>query len=214
MSEHAIPDPGEGRARPVSPRQREANRRNAQKSTGPTTEAGKERASRNAITHGIYAGPRAIKAGTYQETQSDIDHDINAVVEALAPLNEAARRAAIEVATAYLALDRASRAEATAMSFSEDPNRDVGRSTSYGKPRSAQEQQGRNDYYAELAIRNKKIIDALEGLSRIRSRKCADLERTLKIFDILQARAQATEIDDDAATDIDTEATDQGLVNP
>jgi len=214
MSEQAIPDPGEGRARPVSPRQREANRRNAQKSTGPTTEAGKERASRNAIKHGIYAGPRAIKAGTYQETQGDIDHDINAVVEALAPLNEAARRAAIEVATAYLALDRTSRAEATAMSFSAEPNRDVGRSTTYGKPLTDQEQQARDDYYAESAIRNKKIIDTLERLSRIKSRKYADLERALKIFYTLQARAQATEIDDDPATDIETAATDQGPVDP
>jgi len=33
----------------------EANRRNAQKSTGPKTERGKARARRNAITHGMTA---------------------------------------------------------------------------------------------------------------------------------------------------------------
>ena len=33
----------------------EANRRNAQSSTGPRTEAGKERSSRNAVRHGLTA---------------------------------------------------------------------------------------------------------------------------------------------------------------
>ena len=36
-------------------KQIEANRRNAQNSTGPRTEAGKERASRNAVRHGLTA---------------------------------------------------------------------------------------------------------------------------------------------------------------
>ena len=36
-------------------KQIEANRRNAQSSTGPRTEAGKERASRNAVRHGLTA---------------------------------------------------------------------------------------------------------------------------------------------------------------
>ena len=36
-------------------KQIEANRRNAQNSTGPRTEAGKERSSRNAVRHGLTA---------------------------------------------------------------------------------------------------------------------------------------------------------------
>ena len=40
--------------RPVSPRKRRANRRNAQQSTGPRTPQGKARSSRNATTHGIF----------------------------------------------------------------------------------------------------------------------------------------------------------------
>jgi hypothetical protein len=40
--------------RPVSPRKRRANRRNAQQSTGPRTPEGKAVSSRNATTHGIF----------------------------------------------------------------------------------------------------------------------------------------------------------------
>jgi hypothetical protein len=39
----------------TSLRQIESNRRNAQKSTGPKTDSGKQRASRNAIRHGLTA---------------------------------------------------------------------------------------------------------------------------------------------------------------
>src|SRR5437870_3486483 len=39
----------------VSPRKRRANRRNARKSTGPRSPEGKQRSSRNAVTHGIFA---------------------------------------------------------------------------------------------------------------------------------------------------------------
>ena len=39
----------------TSPRQFEANRRNALRSTGPKTEGGKQRASRNAVRPGLTA---------------------------------------------------------------------------------------------------------------------------------------------------------------
>ena len=47
-------DPSAPRASTASPAQRRANRRNAKRSTGPRTEAGKRRASLNAVTHGLF----------------------------------------------------------------------------------------------------------------------------------------------------------------
>jgi hypothetical protein len=41
-----------------SPRKQEANRRNAQKSTGPRSPTGRARASRNALKHGLAAASR------------------------------------------------------------------------------------------------------------------------------------------------------------
>ena len=44
----------EASKKPVSPRQLRANRRNAQRSTGPRTEPGKARSSQNATAHGLF----------------------------------------------------------------------------------------------------------------------------------------------------------------
>src|ERR1700728_3445452 len=41
----------------LTPRRLEANRRNAARSTGPRTMAGKARVARNAIKHGFFVGP-------------------------------------------------------------------------------------------------------------------------------------------------------------
>ncbi len=45
----------------LTPRQLESNRRNAQKSTGPRTEAGKRRAALNGLKYGHYTAPRTME---------------------------------------------------------------------------------------------------------------------------------------------------------
>jgi hypothetical protein len=52
----------------ASERQIEANRRNAQKSSGPRSDPGKQRASSNAYRHGLFSG-RA-RAAVFRETES------------------------------------------------------------------------------------------------------------------------------------------------
>src|SRR5208283_1465000 len=63
----------------------EANRRNAQKSTGPKTERGKTRARRNAITHGMTA--RTIMPVLPQENPKELEDRIQQAITAMKPRN-------------------------------------------------------------------------------------------------------------------------------
>ena len=60
------PDP-----QPISPQKLEANRRNAQKSTGPLSEEGKKIISMNALRHGLLAREVVIKLGDYHEDETE-----------------------------------------------------------------------------------------------------------------------------------------------
>ena len=93
---------------PLTPQRLAANRRNAQKSTGPRTRSGKKRSSRNHTTHGLDAEQprltnaekgrrwRMIRAWEHDfQTVDERDHDLIA-----------------QVATARVMLERASAAEA------------------------------------------------------------------------------------------------------
>ena len=63
------------RKRPVSERKIQANRRNALRSTGPTTARGKRTVSRNAIKHGLLAREVVITAGDGEESAEEF-HDL------------------------------------------------------------------------------------------------------------------------------------------
>ena len=57
----------------ISPRKLEANRRNAQRSTGPRTEEGKSQSRRNALKHGILASAVLIAEGEGAEDSSEFE---------------------------------------------------------------------------------------------------------------------------------------------
>ena len=69
----------------ASAAQIEANRRNAQKSTGPKTERGKARARRNAITHGMTA--RTIMPVLPQEDPKELEDRTQQAITAMKPRN-------------------------------------------------------------------------------------------------------------------------------
>ena len=78
----------------VTPRQR-ANQRNAQASTGPRSRRGKRRVRRNALRHGLAAGPLAKRISA---------HQVEALVVALVghSADPASRQAAVNFALAHL----------------------------------------------------------------------------------------------------------------
>jgi hypothetical protein len=94
-------------------KQREANRRNAKKSTGPVTKAGKQASSTNAIRHGAYAQRAiAIPRGELAEEQDQLDAFIDGVIAKLRPRGVVEREQAFLVAMAYVQARRIMNLEA------------------------------------------------------------------------------------------------------
>jgi len=67
--------------RPISQKKIEANRRNAQRSTGPTTLEGKERVARNALKHGLLARDVIIVAGDGKENEAEFHQLLDELYE-------------------------------------------------------------------------------------------------------------------------------------
>jgi hypothetical protein len=86
----------------------EANRRNAQRSTGPRTEAGRLVASRNALKHGLTARQLIL----FDETEADFAAFHGEMVEALAPGDALEAALAERIILCAWRLRRAERAEA------------------------------------------------------------------------------------------------------
>ncbi len=76
------------------PRNFESNRANAQKSTGPVTEAGKQTVSQNAVVHGLAGRKHAALAGEEEPFQQHC----RALLEALAPVGAIEEAVAQDIA--------------------------------------------------------------------------------------------------------------------
>jgi hypothetical protein len=85
--------------KPASQRKLDANRRNAARSTGPRTEAGKERASRNAVTHGLFCTGtgRAFYIPPGEDREQFLLFE-RAMVRSLRPLDFVQRELALQAA--------------------------------------------------------------------------------------------------------------------
>src|SRR5208282_3114807 len=100
----------------ISPKQRAANQRNAQKSTGPRTEDGKTRSSLNALRHGIYGRPSAIRRGELAEDEQEVTEFIQALMDDLDPRDAQEYVVAKRIADGELRLARADRFESAGLS--------------------------------------------------------------------------------------------------
>ena len=92
---------------PISQAKLDANRRNAQKSTGPTSERGKERSSLNAVTHGLRAETLIFR----DEDTAELEARPEAWTASLVPRDEAERRSVEDAVVYSWRQDRARRAE-------------------------------------------------------------------------------------------------------
>lgn len=100
----------------ASEKQIAANTRNAQRSTGPTSAAGKDRSGGNALVHGGYATTaRAIPAGTLAEDQTEIDRFISAVRKELKTRTTIENELATRIAVLLLRLRRTAHLELLAL---------------------------------------------------------------------------------------------------
>ena len=93
-------------------KQLEANRRNAQYSTGPRSEHGKENSSRNSTKHGLFAVPQSTEAH---------DHFTAAIIADLNPANHLERQTAQLIAEDHYRLNRIREIETGIFSRSSDP---------------------------------------------------------------------------------------------
>jgi hypothetical protein len=105
-----------GTARPeavtlVSIRKIEANRRNAQHSTGPRTDAGKRASRMNALKHGLLANEVVITRGDYKEDEEAFTHLLLELREQFTPVGVAEELEVQRIALCYWRTRRAIRYE-------------------------------------------------------------------------------------------------------
>ena len=91
----------------VSAAKLEANRRNAMKSCGPRTEAGKNRSKLNAVTHGM----RAATLVLLDEDPQALEDRRAAWIDRLMPADDVERRIVEDAVVSTWQLDRARRAQ-------------------------------------------------------------------------------------------------------
>ena len=98
---------------PTSQARIDANRRNAQRSTGPRTSAGKRRSARNAVTHGILTHPFTLWED--EPARTAFDKLYAALLDELEPVGLLEGLLVERVAIAYWRLRRLARAESLAL---------------------------------------------------------------------------------------------------
>ena len=93
----------------VTGKQLEANRKNGQRSRGPSTDAGKRRSSRNAIRHGLLSSQIVILEGDGKENQTEFASLLRGLQQDLSPEGTLENLLVERIASCYWRLRRAVR---------------------------------------------------------------------------------------------------------
>jgi hypothetical protein len=166
--------------------QKNANKRNAQQSTGPRSPEGKTESSRNATTHGGYATrPHAIRSGAFQEDPGDVAEFVDGIVEALNPRDHVERIEARNIATGYLRLRRLQAFEADSIGGAglKPPATELDLMLERDRGERIEDPDERRAAHAQWMIES-----ILLNSSRIESRNTASLDRALKRYEWLHKR--------------------------
>jgi hypothetical protein len=100
-----------------------ANSRNAQKSTGPQSDAGKRRSAQNPTRHGVYAREgEAVPRGPFREDPAELEEFVTGVVECLAPRDAIEVQQALLIGGLYNRMRRLDRYEAHALAADGAPD--------------------------------------------------------------------------------------------
>ena len=178
----------------ATPAQEHANRKNAARSTGPRTEAGKSASSRNAFKHGGYGSKGlAIPRGLFMEDDAEVAQFLEGIVAALAPRDALEAEQAQRIAVCCLRLRRVSRFEAVSLGADAPEHEDFWEQLNEFADHS---REGRSAAGARRALNG-----TLELVTRVEARTSHGLDRALLIYAQLQRRELA-ERGPDARTEI------------
>lgn len=165
-------------------RQADANRRNAELSTGPRTAAGKASSSQSAFVHGCFAETKiAIPRGALAEDPDEVHAFLSRIIEGLVPRDDLECQYATRIAFDCLKLRRSRRYAALALAAD-------------GVPRSADDdlldfdyktkEQASSDHVERAA--SQALLGSLQVVARIDQQAGGDLDRSLLMYARLQER--------------------------
>jgi len=168
----------------TSEAQIQANRRNAEHSTGPKSDTGKCASARNAMKHGAYATSAvAIPRGFFAEDEAEIREYLDSLIADLHPRDGLELEMATRVAVLLLRLRRTSRLESETVAGDTTKRRGI---ADYVDPLISgdDELEMRRERAALQAIEN-----SMNLVSVIDARTATALEKALKQYAVLQQRA-------------------------
>lgn len=113
---------GERKRKNMSPAQLEANRRNAQKSTGPKTAAGLAKSKLNALKHGLLSQEVLVRGKLAGESRREFKQLLDQLYADLAPVGAVEVMLVDLIVTAYWRLRRVLRAESGEVALNLESN--------------------------------------------------------------------------------------------
>jgi len=137
----------------ASKKQIQANRANAQKSTGPKTEEGLAVASQNNTKHGLYSKDIVIKSSKLKENREEYENLVVDLFNEFCPVGRFQEQLVFKIANCLWRSQRVIRAETAHLEHQLDGNY-TGRSDNYENVKTVPD-----DYYSRLILRYELRLD-------------------------------------------------------